>query len=86
MDNESIQSESEFYLYPEDQHKYGLFVCFFHSMCDIMWSINFSYTAERQLAFFINWKFLLILRGKNKYVIHRPGLVRIGKNCALGSS
>ena len=32
----------------------------------------------------MNWKFLLILRGKHKYVIHRPGSVRMGKNCALG--
>ena len=32
----------------------------------------------------MNWKFLLILRGKNKFVIHRPGSVRIGKNCARG--
>ena len=51
---------------------------------DITLSIIFSYTAERRAAFFMNWKFLLILRGKNKYVIHRPGSVRIGKNCALG--
>ena len=34
MDNESIHSESEFYLYPEEQGKYGLFV-FFHSTRDI---------------------------------------------------
>ena len=84
MDNESIPSESEFYLHPEEQNKYGLFV-FFHSMCDIYitWSINFSYTAKRRPAFFMNWKFLLVLKGKNKYVIHRLGSVRIGKNCAL---
>ena len=68
--------------YPEEQDKYGLFVFFFHSMRDITLSISFSYTAERQLAFFMNWKFLLILRGKDKYIIHRPGSVQIGKNCA----
>ena len=56
----------------------------FHSTRDIKLSIHFSCTAERRPAFFMNWKFLLILRGKNKYVIHRPGSVRIGKNCALG--
>ena len=64
MDNESIPSESEFYLYPEEQDKYGLFV-FFHSTRDITLSINFSYTAQRRPAFFMTWKFLLIFRGKN---------------------
>ena len=77
MDNESIHSESEFYLYHEEQDKYGLFV-FSISTRDITSSINFSYTAERQPAFFMIWKFLFILRGKNKYVIHRPGSIRIG--------
>ena len=72
MDNEGIHSESEFYLYPEKQDKYGLFV-FFHSTRDITLSINVCYTC------FMNWKFL-----SNKYVIHRPRSVRIGKNCALG--
>ena len=63
MDNESIHSDREFYLYPEEQDKYGLFV-FIHSTRDITLSINFSYTAERRPAFFMNWKILLILRGK----------------------
>ena len=147
MDNESIHSDSEFYLYPEEQDKendersgnfniledeenndnnnldeiqefidqqrpinttkkttYDLNV--WKRYCDIVHesrkfeeipanelnilrplditlSINFSYTAERRPAFIMDWKFLLILRGKNIYVIHRPGSVRIGKNCAL---
>ena len=67
MGNASIHSESEFYLYPEEQDIYGLVVSF-HSTHDITLSIIFSYTAERRPAFFMNWKFLLMLRGKNKYV------------------
>ena len=58
--------------------KTSLFV-FFHSTRYITLSINFSYTAESRPAFFMNWKFLVILSGKNKYVIHRPGSVRIRK-------
>ena len=58
-------------------------VCLFFPIRDIKLSINFSYIAERWPAFFTNWKFLLILRGKNKFVIHWPGSVQISKNCAL---
>ena len=53
MDNESIHSKCEFYLYPEEQDKYGLFV-FFHCTRDITLSINFPYTAERRLAGFLH--------------------------------
>ena len=56
---------------------------FFHSTRYITLSINFSYITERRPVFFTNWKFLFILRVKNKYVIHRSGSVRIEKNCAL---
>ena len=75
MDNESIHSESEFYLYPEEQDKYGLFV-FFDSTRDITLSINFSYTAERRPAFFMNWTFLSIVRGKINTLF--TGLARSG--------
>ena len=73
MDNESIHSESECYLYPEKQDKYGLFV-FCPSTREITLSIKFSYTPESRHEL----KFLLILRGEYKYVIHWPGSVGIG--------
>ena len=52
--------------------------------CDI---VHESRALEEILANelnIMNWKFLLILRGTNRYVIHRPGSLWIGKNCALG--
>ena len=50
MDNESIHSESEFYLYPEEQDKYGLFV-FFHSKRDITLSAGFLHELEISFNF-----------------------------------
>ena len=77
MNNESIHSEIKFYLFPEEQNKYGLFVFFFiHTTCDITLSINFSYIT-RPTDGFMNWK-------HEPYGIDRPGSVRIGNNCALG--
>ena len=116
MDNESIHSESEFYLYPEGQHKendersgnlnilvdeendnnnldeiqevieqqqpinttkkttYDLNV--WKRYCDIVHESRKLEEIPANELNIMNWKFLLIWRG-NKYVIHRPGLVRI---------
>ena len=56
--------------------KTNMVCCFFHSTRDITLSINFSYTAERRPAFFMNVSFLLILRGKINTLF--TGLARSG--------
>ena len=123
MDNESIHSESEFYLYPEEQDKeneersgnFNILVDEESSDNNIrdeiqevieqqrpknatkkttydlnVYGIDIVHESRKLEEIpanevdIMNWKFLLIVRGKNKYIIHRPGSVRIGKNCALG--
>ena len=117
MDNESIHSESEFYLYPEEQDKknddisdnlyilvdvennntnnldeiqefieqqrpinttkkttYDLSV--WKRYCNIVHESRKLEEIPANELNIVNWKCLLILRGKNKYVIHRPGSVR----------
>ena len=83
MDNESIHGESEFYLYPEEQDKYGLFV-FFYITRDITLSIIFLLHGRKTTGFLQEPKIFFYVEEKKEIRYSPAGSVWIEKDCARG--